>query len=170
MVKQLNEVTELQVIQNAIKRQNEQGNQLEIIVTEMIKLKTDVMEEVADMRQLVSDVKDEIQISYEQQKTIQSIVQSKANTFTEIYYADGYGQVESKYHDELFKKKKGQFIQALYKRLKTHFNTPRYTSIRKVDFENAKQFLLSIEYRYIASNELKNKASWNIPNLVIGED
>lgn len=167
MAKQIREVSRLHVIQETLKRQNELGQQMEVMVGEMIKLKTDVIEEVTEMRSLVSSVKEEITINYEQQKAIQSIIQSKSINFTETYFASGYGNVDEKYRDDLFKKKKGQFTHALYKRLKTHFNIPRYTSIKKIDFENTKEFLKSIEYRYIKPDEIENKASWNIPGLEI---
>lgn len=65
----------------------------------------------------LKEIKKEVPITYEQQKELQSIVQSKANQFTREYYKDGF-KIGSKYQNELFKKKKGQFIRAMWTRLK----------------------------------------------------
>lgn len=96
---------ELIFLQNHIKQTNEQGQQLEQVVNQLLDLEDRVENRVSYVEEMVEEIKKEVPITYEQQKELQSIVQSKANQFTREYYKDGF-TVESKYQNELFKKKK----------------------------------------------------------------
>lgn len=96
---------ELIFLQNHIKQTNEQGQQLEQIIERMLDMEDRVENRVSYVEDMVEEIKKEVPITYEQQKELQSIVQSKANQFTREYYKDGFN-VESKYQNELFKKKK----------------------------------------------------------------
>lgn len=158
---------ELIFLQNHIKQTNEQGKQLEQVVTRLLDLEDRVENRVSYVEKMVEEIKKEVPITYEQQKELQSIVQTKANQFTGEYYKDGF-KVEYKYQSELFKKKKGQFIRAMWTRLKEYFNVPRYTAIQKVDYDRAKQFLTMISFKDFKPHEIEDKASWNIPGLVEG--
>lgn len=158
---------ELIFLQKHIKQTNEQGQQLEQVVNQLLDLEDRVENRVSYVEEMVEEIKKEVPITYEQQKELQSIVQSKANQFTREYYKDGF-KIESKYQNELFKKKKGQFIRAMWTRLKEYFNVPRYTAIQKVDYDRAKQFLTMIAFKDFKPHELEDKASWNIPGLVEG--
>lgn len=152
---------ELIFLQNHIRQTNEQGQQLEQIIERML----DMEDRVENRVSYVEEIKKEVPITYEQQKELQSIVQSKSNEFTREYYKNGI-PVEKCYQSELFKKKKGQFIRAMWTRLKEYFNVPRYTAIQKVDYERTKQFLKMIAFKDFKLHELEDKASWNIPGLV----
>lgn len=156
---------ELIFLQNHIKQTNEQGKQLEEVVTRLLDLEDRVENRVSYVEEMVEEIKKEVPITYEQQKELQSIVQSKANQFTREYYKDGFN-VESKFQNELFKKKKGQFIRGMWTRLKEYFNVPRYTAIQKVDYDRTKQFITMIAFKDFKAHELEDKASWNIPGLV----
>ncbi|MDT0714247.1 hypothetical protein HMPREF2549_10705 [Staphylococcus sp. HMSC074D07] len=156
---------ELIFLQNHIKQTNEQGQQLEQIIERMLDMEDRVENRVSYVEEMVEEIKKEVPITYEQQKELQSIVQSKANQFTREYYKNGI-PVDMKYQNELFKKKKGQFIRAMWTRLKEYFNVPRYTAIQKVDYDRTKQFLTMIAFKDFKPHELEDKASWNIPGLV----
>ena len=152
---------ELIFLQNHIKQTNEQGQQLEQIIERML----DMEDRVENRVSYVEEIKKEVPITYEQQKELQSIVQSKASQFTREYYRNGI-PVNMNYQNELFKKKKGQFIRAMWTRLKEYFNVPRYTAIQKVDYDRTKQFLIMIAFKDFKPNELEDKASWSIPGLL----
>lgn len=156
---------ELIFLQNHIKQTNEQGKQLEKIINRMLNMEDRVENRVSYVEDMVEEIRKEVPITYEQQKELQSIVQSKANQFTREYYKDGF-PVQIQHQNELFKKKKGQFIRAMWTRLKEYFNVPRYTAIQKVDYERAKQFLTMIAFKDFKTHEVEDKASWNIPGLV----
>ena len=125
---------ELIFLQNHIKQTNEQGQQLEQIIERMLDMEDRVENRVSYVEGMVEEIKKEVPITYEQQKELQSIVQSKASQFTREYYRNGI-PVNMNYQNELFKKKKGQFIRAMWTRLKEYFNVPRYTAIQKVDYD-----------------------------------
>ncbi|MCD8916329.1 ORF6C domain-containing protein [Staphylococcus simulans] len=156
---------ELIFLQNHIKQTNEQGRQLEEILNKMLEMEDRVENHVSYVETMVEEIKKEVPITYEQQKELQSIVQTKSNEFTKEYYKNGI-PVDERYQSELFKKKKGQFIRAMWTRLKEYFNVPRYTAIQKVDYDRTKQFLLMIAFKDFKLSELEDKASWNIPGLV----
>lgn len=168
----------LSVLKGSLQRQNEQGNQMMEIVNHLMGVETRVNEaeervdnKVSELETVVDDALERIGIDYEQQKQIQSIVNSKATEFTRMYYIDGMPQsVPNKYHDDLFKKKKGRYIRRLYARLKSHLNVVRYTAIRSIDFSSAKQFLESIKFEYISEKEVEDLKSWNIPGLFSDEE
>src|SRR5699024_12313992 len=115
---------ELVFLQNHIKQTNEQGQQLEQVITRMLDMEDRVENRVSYVEDMVEEIKKEVPITYEQQKELQSIVQTKSNQFTRQYYKNGF-PVDDKYHNELFKKKKGQFIRAMWTKVKEYFNVPR---------------------------------------------
>ena len=104
---------ELIFLQNHIKQTNEQGQQLEQIIERMLDMEDRVENRVSYVEGMVEEIKKEVPITYEQQKELQSIVQSKASQFTREYYRNGI-PVNMNYQNELFKKKKGQFIRAMW--------------------------------------------------------
>ena len=97
---------ELVFLQNHIKQTNEQGKQLEEVIKRMLDMEDRVENRVSYVEDMVEEIKKEVPITYEQQKELQSIVQTKSNQFTRQYYKNGF-PVDDKYHNELFKKKKG---------------------------------------------------------------
>lgn len=159
---------ELVFLQNHIKQTNEQGQQLEQVISRMLDMEDRVENRVSYVEDMVEEIKKEVPITYEQQKELQSIVQTKSNQFTRQYYSNGF-PVASKYHSELFKKKKGQFIRAMWTKVKEYFNVPRYTAIQKVDYDRTKQFVEMIDFKDFKTHELEDKASWNIPGLLADE-
>ncbi|MEL1193528.1 hypothetical protein AADX88_12430, partial [Staphylococcus epidermidis] len=77
---------------------NEQGQQLEQIIERMLDMEDHVENRVSYVEDMVEEIKKEVPITYEQQKELQSIVQSKANQFTREYYKNGI-PVDMKYQN-----------------------------------------------------------------------
>ena len=75
---------ELVFLQNHIKQTNEQGKQLEEVITRMLDMEDRVENRVSYVEDMVEEIKKEVPITYEQQKELQSIVQTKSNQFTQI--------------------------------------------------------------------------------------
>src|SRR5699024_11840653 len=97
---------------------------------------------------------------------LKSIDQTKSNKYTQKKYKNGITE-DNNNHNESFKNKKGQFNQAMWTKVKEYFNLPRYTAIQKVDYDRTKQFVEMIDFKDFKPHELEDKASWNIPGLVI---
>src|SRR5699024_8992193 len=112
---------ELVFLQNHIKQTNEQGKQLEEVITRMLDMENRIENRVSDVKDKAEEIKKEVPRTYDQQKKWQSIVQTKSNQFTRQYYKSVF-PVDGKYHNELFKKKKGQFIRAMWTKVKEYFN------------------------------------------------
>ena len=68
---------ELVFLQNHIKQTNEQGKQLEEVITRMLDMEDRVENRVSYVEDMVEEIKKEVPITYEQQKELQSIVQTK---------------------------------------------------------------------------------------------
>lgn len=167
----------LTVLKNSLKRQNEQGSQMMELVNHLMgveervgKAEERIDYKVAGLEETVESALEQITIDYEQQQEIKSIVNSKANAFTKEYYSNGMPEsVPSKFHDDLFKKKKGRYIRRFYARLKSNFNVVRYTALRRVDYPLAKRYLEDIKFEHISTKEVEDLKSWNIPGLFIDE-
>src|SRR5699024_1080743 len=87
---------ELVFLQNHIKQTNEQGQQLEQVISRMLDMEDRVENRVSYVEDMVEEIKKEVPITYEQQKELQSIVQTKSNQFTRQYYKNGF-PVDDKY-------------------------------------------------------------------------
>ena len=168
-----NKMQHLSLLKNSLQRQNDQGNQMMEVVNHLMGIEQRVNEaeeridhKVAGLEQTVDSALEKITIDYEQQQGIKSIINIKANDFTKMYYIDGMPEtVPEKYHDDLFKKKKGRYIRRFYAKLKSNFNVVRYTALRRVDYQSAKQYLENIKFDHISTKEVEDLKSWNIPGL-----
>lgn len=168
----------LSLLKNSLQRQNEQGNQMMEVVNHLMGIEERVNEaenridyKVAGLEETVDSALEQITIDYEQQKQVKSIVQTRANAFAKAYYLDGMPtDVPAKFHDDLFKKKKGRYIARFHARLKKHMNVVRYTAIRRIDFEDAKTYLENIKFSEIPTKEVEDLKSWNIPGLFPNEE
>ena len=171
-------IQHLSLLKNSLQRQNDQGNQMMELVNHLMGVETRVDEaedrinhKVAGLEKTVDSALEQITIDYEQQQEIKSIVNSKANDFTKQYYSNGMpDSVPEKFHDDLFKKKKGRYIRRFYARLKSNFNVVRYTALRRIDYPSAKQFLENVKFEHIAPKEVEALKSWNIPGLFPEEE
>lgn len=180
---------QLTVLRNSLVRQNEQGNQMMEIVDNLLQMERRVDSKIesfdlklknhdkemnefkSDVHDTFEEIKKEVTINYDQQKEVQSAVSSLANGFTETFYSDGMPEkVPERYHDDLFKKKKGRYIRRIYARLKTRFNVVRYTAIRKVDYKSALDYIENITFDRISPKEVEDLKSWNIPGLFPDEE
>jgi len=100
---------------------------------------------------LHEDLSKQITVNYDQQKDIQSIVSRKATNLTKEHQKD----LEEVFSDNLFKAYKGVFTRRIYAKLKKQMNVVRYTSVKKVDYEETMTFLKSLEYQSFTDRELK---------------
>lgn len=93
-----------------------------------------------EAKRLVHMAVDEMTIKYDEQQKIKSAVQSKAQILTKRHLKQIYGD-ENYGGSNFFMAKKGQFIRAIYSKIKQEFQVVRYTSLRRVDFQNAMRFI-----------------------------
>lgn len=142
MAKDINQVKKpMDLIKYNIERQQEQGQQMLTILSEVQEIKSDVNDKFSEMSVMVQEVRDSVTLTYEEQKELQSTVFSISNAFAKESLD---GEQVSR---EEFSKLVGQFRRSIWKKLKELMNVPRYPSIRRVDYDDALEFVHSLKMK-----------------------
>lgn len=117
-----------------------------------IEAKMDDFENKLDeARALVDDATKQINITYEEQKEVQSIVAKIAQDATKEHEK----KLDTKFSDNLFKAWKGRFINLIYKYIKRRMNVVRYTAVKRIDFNELKMYLDTLNYYVFTESELR---------------
>ena len=112
---------------------------------------TDFESKLDEARALVNDVTKQITINYEEQKEVQSIVAKIAQDATKEHEK----KLDTKFSDNLFKAWKGRFINLIYKYIKRRMNVVRYTAVKRIDFNELKMYLDTLNYYVFTESELR---------------
>ena len=112
---------------------------------------TDFESKLDEARALVNDVTKQITINYEEQKELQSIVAKIAQDATKEHEK----KLDTKFSDNLFKAWKGRFINLIYKYIKRRMNVVRYTAVKRIDFNELKMYLDTLNYYVFTESELR---------------
>lgn len=131
----------MDLIRFNIQRQNEQGEQMIEILNEVQSIKGDVDEKFTEMSVMVQEVRDSVTLTYEEQKELQGIVFSISNSFAKESFED-----EDVSREE-FSKQVGKFRRSIWKKLKERMNVPRYSSIRRIDYQESIEFVRSLRMK-----------------------
>lgn len=141
-----------------LQRQNEQGEALIQVLSQVNEIanRMDQQEKRVDKRieeteALLDKMSTQVTVTYEEQKNISSIVSRIATECTREHEK----QEETKYSANLFKAWKGRFISRIYAKLKERMDAVRYTSIKRVDYQEALEFLRTISYVSFSKTELE---------------
>jgi len=129
-----------------LKRQNKQADAMIKLIERMEQTERNVErteskvdEKYEEVKGMVNEVKDRVHIDFEDQKQLQSIVAKKSNQVAKEYYNNS-----EEYGAEI-RELIGYARRYVWKQLKDYFNVTRYTSIRHVDREEAKELAETIE-------------------------
>ncbi|WP_195971962.1 ORF6C domain-containing protein [Enterococcus gallinarum] len=138
-----------------------QGKQSEALVSllremgnvkeEMIELKDEVKEHVNESRSLYEKMSEQVTITYEEQKELRSIVSKLAISLTEEHQK----RQGKTYSGNLFKAWKGMFMSRIHSKLKKRMNVVRYTSIKRVDYDEALAYLNVLTYDHFSLADLQ---------------
>lgn len=109
-----------------------------ILVKEMRSMKDEVAEMREDINRDVKELRDSITLTRSECSEVQRQVAKRAWQLAEDYFPH-------KVSDDLFMAKVGHFRSAIYNRLKTVFNIPRYYDIRRVDLQRALAVIEMVE-------------------------
>lgn len=129
-----------------LQRQNEQGNALVKVIEKVEEMESNVNEKyektneaLGNMQDMLQEVNNRVTLEDEDARQIKSIVGKKAAAIAKEKYPDliNYG---AEYRELI-----GYARRTVYKKLKQHFNVTKYTSIRHVDREKAKEYAASIK-------------------------
>lgn len=117
-----------------------------------IEAKMDDFENKLDeARALVDDATKQINITYEEQKEVQSAVSKIAQDAAKEHEK----KLDTKFSDNLFKAWKGRFINLVYKYIKRRMNVVRYTAVKRIDYHELKMYLDTLSYYVFTESELK---------------
>src|SRR5690625_1368123 len=131
-------IQEMQAIKFNLRRQNEQAEALIQVIERVEQIESNVNEKYEKVTEVVEEVRNRVYIEYEDQKELQSIVAKKANEVAN----EKYGDMPD--HGAEFRELVGYARRHVWKKLKNYFNVTRYTSIRHVDRDEAKEYARSI--------------------------
>ena len=112
---------------------------------------TDFESKLDEARALVNDATKQITINYEEQKEVQSAVSKIAQEATKEHEK----KLDTKFSDNLFKAWKGRFINLIYKYIKRRMNVVRYTAVKRIDFNELKMYLDTLNYYVFTESELR---------------
>lgn len=142
-------IEEKDITRSLIKSQQQQLNTISRIYdeicgikSELFAVKDDVNLKFTHMQSMVKRVEDSVYIYYEEQKQLQSIVGEQANNLAQSYYnQDHIPWEEREDFGAEIRELAGWAMRKQWKSLKDCFKVTRYSSIRRVDFEDAVHFL-----------------------------
>jgi len=131
----------MDLIKFSLQRQNEQGQALVEVINYVETLSGDMQEKYEQTNLMLKEVRDSYTITYEEQKELQATVFSKSIALTKEYFE---GQTHTK---EEFSKQIGSFRRAIWKKLKELRDVPRYTSIKRVEYDDSLIFVKSLSMK-----------------------
>ncbi|API89009.1 hypothetical protein BKP56_06960 [Marinilactibacillus sp. 15R] len=146
---------ELEALKFTLQRQDDQSKALQKVIEVISETKNEIVDIKSEIKQDVQEIRDSITVNYEEQQTIKSIIGVKAKKMTLEYFDKE--NLDKQNHD-LFAKKYGQIIQVIYRYLKNRFEVPRYTSIKRIEFQTAINYLDSITLSQFKPREIRMTA------------
>ncbi|KRN31133.1 ORF6C domain-containing protein [Liquorilactobacillus mali] len=91
---------------------------------------------IKELTTLVNRVEESVTLTYEEQQVFKTVVSKKAAILTNLYLEEKFNS--NQYGGtNLHMKKLGQFRANVYRRIKRAFNVPRYSSLRRIDLNEA---------------------------------
>ncbi len=106
---------------------------------------------VQQSRSLYEKMSEQVTITYEEQKELRSIVSKLAISLTEEHQK----RQGKTYSGNLFKAWKGMFMSRIHSKLKKRMNVVRYTSIKRVDYDEALTYLNVLTYEHFSLIDLQ---------------
>lgn len=142
-------VNQMEVLKHNLKTQQTQGEALIEVIERVEHIESNMNEKYSEVKSIVNEVRDRVTIEYEDQQVLRSIVSRRSGKVAKYYWGDF-----DKYGAEI-REMKGHATREHWKQLKEYFRVTRYTSIRHVDFERAKEFLnhVKLDKSYIEEYE-----------------
>lgn len=131
-----------QFLRHSLEKSKAQDAALEAVINRMESIEGNVLAIRDEVAGVLKQVKDSVYIYYEEQKQLQSIVGKQADEVAR----DHYNQDEIPWEDREdygaeIRELAGYATRKQWTALKDSFEVTRYSSIRRVDFDSAMQFL-----------------------------
>lgn len=134
-----------------LERQNKQGEALVAVLKEVRAIENRVDKRVSEAEALLDKMSEQVTITYEEQREITSLIHRMAGKL-----ARKHEQVlQETFSDNLFKEWKRLFVRRMHSKLKERMNVARYTSIERVNYDEATAYLKSLSYVSFSSRDLE---------------
>lgn len=141
-----------------LERQNQQGEALVQVLRQVTEIKEGFEETVVLMNKrfdeneaLYEKLSEQLTINYDEQQNIKSVVKKLANKMAHAHEE----KQGTSYSGNLFKAWYGVFTSRIHSKLKKRMNVVRYTAIRKVDYQEAMDYLSALDYINFSAKELE---------------
>ncbi|KAF1303709.1 ORF6C domain-containing protein [Enterococcus sp. JM9B] len=146
-----NQLTKNDPLIFTLERQNKQGEALVAVLKEVRAIENRVDKRVSEAEALLDKMSKQVTITYEEQREITSLIHCTAGKL-----ARKHEQVlQETFSDNLFKAWKGLFVRRMHSKLKERMNVARYTSIERVNYDEATAYLKSLSYVSFSSHDLE---------------
>ncbi|KAA8782551.1 ABC transporter permease [Paenibacillus amylolyticus] len=122
----------LSVVERQMQLTEAQGQAIRGLVDGIRQMQMDVTEKVEEVQMMVQEVRDSVTLTDNECYQLQSLVRIKSNVLTK----DRYKETEEK-----FKVVVGRYRRMIWSKLKERFEVAKYSHVRRIDFEDAVEFI-----------------------------
>lgn len=120
------------ILEAQLRRQDEQGKTIHAMVDGIKEMYGEFTEGMAEMKMLVQEVRDSKTLLDAERFDLQSAVTSKAISLTKDRLEE---------ETDEFPKVVGKYKRLIWKRLKQRYQVPKYSHIRRIDFNESIAFV-----------------------------
>ncbi|QUL57530.1 ORF6C domain-containing protein [Paenibacillus tritici] len=135
----MNQGNMLAMLENQLKQSEAQGTAVRMMFEEMKsmhenmqEMKLDVNEKFEECQIMVQEVRDSVTLIDAECDLVQAAVRVKSNELTKHRFKDS---------DMKFKEMVGRYRRLIWSNLKKNFSVAKYSHIRRIDFEDAIEFI-----------------------------
>ncbi|WKU12994.1 ORF6C domain-containing protein [Staphylococcus devriesei] len=139
---------ELDIFRKQIEQTNKQGEFILRAVDEIKAIKEEMLTINAKTNERLEDLENTKTLLNGEAKKVKSQVMRRAYLLANKYF-------KNQVSDELFHKKRIHLQTGIYKKINEHFDAITYTTIRHIDFDDAMNYINSIELVDLPLNYLK---------------
>ncbi|MNN58668.1 ORF6C domain protein [compost metagenome] len=120
------------ILEKQIQRQDEQGKAIHLMFDSIKSMYSEFATGMAEMQHMVQEVRDTVTLTNAECTLVHSEVAAKSFSLAKDRYSEEDGD---------FRKVVGKYRRLIWKQLKEKFNVPKYNCIRRIDFNEAIQFV-----------------------------
>jgi uncharacterized protein YoxC len=122
----------LSVVEKQMQLTEAQGMAIRGLVDGIRQMQLDVSEKVEEVQMMVQEVRDSVTLTDAECYQLQAIVRKKSNALTKDRFKET---------DEKFKDMVGRYRRMIWSKLKDRFSVAKYSHIRRIDFDDAFEFV-----------------------------
>ncbi|MEK3699309.1 MULTISPECIES: ORF6C domain-containing protein [unclassified Paenibacillus] len=135
----INQGNTLAMLENQLKQSEAQGAAVRMMFEEMKQMheniqemKLDVSEKFEECQIMVQEVRDSVTLIDAECDQMQAVVRLRSNELTKHRFKDS---------DMKFKEMVGKYRRTIWSKLKEQFSVAKYSHLRRIDFEDAIEFV-----------------------------